>query len=256
MDIQDIESNSAKIGNADRVIEALIAVSDEPLSAGILVEVIKDLRHDKGRVSKTGLEAELLNSIMRLNTAYQSSGSPYRIEKVAGGYRLMTLPEYEIHIRKYLLPLRQQRLSRAALETLAVIAYRQPVSKSEIERIRGVSSDGVIRTLLDRNLIKIRGRADSPGRPLLYSTEDSFLEYFGLNDISELPNEKEIEMLLGRRESESHPRLVLKRSEESSEVSTAAGTAAADDDSSDPSDNLRSVQVSQVDSDHITVQEE
>ncbi|MBD3232130.1 MAG: SMC-Scp complex subunit ScpB [candidate division Zixibacteria bacterium] len=217
MDLQNLATDTIQLSNIDKTVEALIAVSEKPVPVDILVQVVKDLKYENEKVTKTGLEADLENIVLKLNTAYKRSDNSFRIERVAGGYRLMTLSDYDHHIRKYLHPVRQQRLSRAALETLAVIAYRQPVPRTEIERLRGVSADGVVRTLLDRGLVKISGRADSPGRPLLYSTDEKFLEYFGLNDLSELPDEKEIESLLGESEEAYKAKLTIKREGESGE---------------------------------------
>ncbi len=214
MDKREINLIPIETEEIDKAIESLIAVSDKPVFPEILWELIKDTKFNGSGISKAGLEAELRNSILRLNTAYETIGTSFRIEKIAGGYKMMTLSKYDHFIRRYLHPPKYQRLSRAALETLAIIAYRQPVVRSEIERIRGVAVDGVLRTLLDRKLVKISGRADKPGRPLLYSTDTPFLEYFGLNDISELPDEKEIETLIGKPSQDFNRNITIKRSAE------------------------------------------
>lgn len=117
---------------------------------------------------------------------------PLEIQEVAGGYQITTRAEYETWVRRLLNKSGKLTLSQAALETLAIIAYKQPVNRFEIEAVRGVDCSGVLKTVLDRNLIKIKGRDEGPGRPLLYATTDTFLEYFGLNRISDMPKLKEI----------------------------------------------------------------
>jgi segregation and condensation protein B len=117
---------------------------------------------------------------------------PLEIQEVAGGYQITTRAEYETWVRRLLNKSGKLILSQAALETLAIIAYKQPVNRFEIEAVRGVDCSGVLKTVLDRNLIKIKGRDEGPGRPLLYATTDTFLEYFGLNRISDMPKLKEI----------------------------------------------------------------
>ena len=221
MDLPDIEIDISTLNDTDRIVEAIIAVADSPVREDILIDILRENAGGESHMRKTAIRADLENSIMKLNALYKGLGHSFRIEKLAGGFRMMTLPEYDLCIRKYLQPIRQQRLSKPAIETLAIVAYRQPTPKSEVERIRGVAADGVLHTLLDRRLIKISGRANGPGRPLLYSTTDQFLEYFGLNHLSDLPGEKEIEMLLGEPKSSPLGILVVKRGEEGSESEVA-----------------------------------
>jgi hypothetical protein len=122
-----------------------------------------------------------------------------RVRKVAGGYQMYVLPEFGPAIEAALVKTKLQRLSRAGLETLAIIAYKQPCSTPEIERIRGVSCGGVLSTLLERELVSIAGRSEGPGRPLLYGTTRKFLEYFGLNELDDLPRVEELEKILAGR---------------------------------------------------------
>jgi len=124
--------------------------------------------------------------VRQLRWNYDAAGHGFELKSVAGGYRLCTRPQYDPYVAKLDLP-RPSPLTPAALETLAIIAYRQPVTKSEIEAIRGVKVDSSIRTLLDRRLIQEVGRKDVPGRPILYGTSRQFLEYFGLDNLDELP---------------------------------------------------------------------
>ena len=118
------------------------------------------------------------------------------IRSVAGGYQLVTRSEYEVWIRRLLNKEGRLKFSSAALDTLAIIAYKQPINRYEIEAIRGVDSSGVLKTLLNRNIIKIKGRDTGPGRPLLYKTTNKFLEHFGLNRLSDMPKLKEVTELL------------------------------------------------------------
>lgn len=168
-----------------RISEALIFASDTPLSIGQIRECIGDISVDVVEESINGLVEEYTN----VNRAFL-------LKKVAGGYQFATKPEYYKWIKHLYEGRIQTRLSRAALETLAILAFKQPVTKVEVASIRGVNSDGVIKNLLMRKLINIMGRAAGPGRPLLYGTTPEFLRYFGINSIEDLPKPKEIEELL------------------------------------------------------------
>ena len=135
---------------------------------------------------------QLTNLIPKLQDKFVMENRPLEIQEVAGGYQITTRAEYETWVRRLLNKSGKLTLSQAALETLAIIAYKQPVNRFEIEAVRGVDCSGVLKTVLDRNLIKIKGRDEGPGRPLLYATTDTFLEYFGLNRSSDMPKLKEI----------------------------------------------------------------
>lgn len=157
-----------------KAVECMLFVSAEPLSLSQLAEVL-------------GVDQEKVEDLLLALEQRLESGSGLQLMRVAGGYQLCTRPEYAEYCSAILQPARK-KLSKAALETLAIIAYRQPCTQPEIEAVRGVSVDGVIKTLLERGLIKEAGRKQAPGRPILYATTREFLEYFGLNDISELPD--------------------------------------------------------------------
>lgn len=129
---------------------------------------------------------EAAQALERLRERYDRAGGGLEIQKVAGGYQICTRPELASYVEKLLRP-KPQPLSQAALETLAIVAYLQPVTKAEIENIRGVNSDGVLRTLLERKLVREAGRKDTVGRPLLYGTTTEFLRYLGLEDLGQLP---------------------------------------------------------------------
>jgi len=166
----------------ESVIEAILFASDEPLSAERLVN-ISELNGGVKQVKKC---------IETLNQQYQQTGRVFRIEEIAGGYQMMTLPDYNIWLKKLLRERGDNKLSPAALETLAIIAYKQPVIRADVEAIRGVACGEMIRSLMYKGLVKITGKAEILGRPLLYGTTKKFLEVFGLNDIKDLPKAEEL----------------------------------------------------------------
>ncbi len=160
---------------ATTAVEALLFASPSPLTESQLASLTgRDKRHIPLIIDK-------------LNLNYLEWGRSFRIERFGDSYRFYTLQEYDKYVSRLADLPRPIRLSRAALEVMAIIAYRQPVVKSEIEKIRGIDSDGVIRTLLERGLIAVSGKSDAPGRPLLYSTTLEFLEFFGISDLTQLP---------------------------------------------------------------------
>lgn len=167
------------------IMEALLFISGEPLSTDRIKNVLEEV--DKGKIKAL---------LWELQHEYDMRLSGLRIVEVAGGFQIATRPELAEWIRKLKKVKQSTRLSRPSLETLAIIAYRQPVVKAEIEDIRGVDSTGVIKGLLDKRLIKIIGRKDVPGKPILYATTKEFLQYFGLRDISDLPTLKELTDLM------------------------------------------------------------
>lgn len=177
-----------------REVEALIFASDATLSIEQLCEY-------------TGSgEDSVHQALDRLNKAFLDQQHALIIIEVAGGYRLATDKDFGAIVSQLFEGRKPGKLSRAALETLAVIAYSQPCTRMAIESIRGVNCDSAIRTLLERDMINISGRMETPGRPLLYSTTRTFLEYFGLNDLDHLPRFEEIAELLGMSSSEMEER--------------------------------------------------
>ena len=166
-------------------VEALLIAADRPLTAGRIAEALNLDAADDG----PGRIAEAIES---LNKDYESSARAFRIERVAGGFRVMTLPEHARAVAAVKGVRDGARLSRAALETLSIVAYRQPITRAELEAIRGASSGEVLRTLLERRLVSIAGRAEEPGRPILYGTSKRFLEVFGLASVKDLPSPREI----------------------------------------------------------------
>jgi segregation and condensation protein B len=176
-----------------RIVEALVLGAPEPVSAQKIAEVVP------------GLEAEDARALVaELGREYEEQGRAFEIWEVAGGYQLRTRPEYASYLR-LLHRERPLRLSRAALETLAVVAYRQPVTRAEIEAVRGVEADAVLKSLLDRHLVRIAGHREVPGRPMLYGTTRRFLEVFGLTRLDDLPTLREMEELLAPAAGEPAP---------------------------------------------------
>lgn len=167
------------------IIEALIFVSEEPITIKTLADVLNE---DKGWV-QTALEG--------LAEEFNSRESGLQLREIAGGWQITTRPEYNDFVRVYLKSRPSAKLSLPSLETLAVIAYKQPVTVPEILEIRGVQSSSAIKTLLEKRLIVAKGRKETVGRPMLYGTSKEFLVQFGLKDLSELPNVEDFEDLAG-----------------------------------------------------------
>jgi segregation and condensation protein B len=173
-------------------IEAMLFASDAPVSVAMLCDVLP------------GADETLVKAcIGDLKETYGSAEGGLQIVLVAGGYHIRTRPEVSHWVERLLRKRRKMRLSQAALETLAIVAYKQPVTKMEMESIRGVDVGGVLGTLLERNLITIKGRSKGPGRPLLYRTTAEFLDHFGLNNLEDLPSLEELESLLAKRDEEA-----------------------------------------------------
>ncbi len=168
-----------------QIIEALIFASDTPLPSKKIKAIIEEAS-----------ERDIKKHIEAINAKYDQMNSPLTIVEVAGGYQIVTRPDYEPWIKQLYRTRSASHLTQKALETLAIIAYKQPITKQEIEAIRGVNVDAVMRTLIERNLVSIRGRKKAPGNPLLYGTTAFFLEYFGLKSLDDLPKLKEIDELL------------------------------------------------------------
>jgi len=167
------------------VIEALIFVSDEPLSVKMIADVLKE---DKQVISET---------VAALADEFNGRNGGLQLREVAGGWQFATRPEYHEHVRAFLKTRPSAKLTIASLETLAVIAYRQPVTVPEILEIRGVQSPSAIKTLLDKKLIVAKGRKETVGRPMMYGTSKEFLLQFGLKDLSELPSVEDFHDLSG-----------------------------------------------------------
>lgn len=174
------------------IIESLIFASDEPITSSEIIKAIKDIDGNEVQIT----QGDVINTVNELNEKFAKNDSSFKIISIAQGYSFATKPEYGKYIGYLSSEKTKRRLSQAALETLAIIAYKQPITKPEIESIRGVNSDYMINTLLEKSLITINGRADTIGRPLIYVTTPEFLLYFGLNSISDLPKPREIEEII------------------------------------------------------------
>jgi segregation and condensation protein B len=176
-----IQSEAERIA----VIEALIFVSEEPLSAKTIADVLKE---DRELITK---------NLQELQGEFNGRNGGLQLREVAGGWQFATRPEYHEHVRAFLKSRPSAKLSIASLETLAVIAYKQPVTVPEILEIRGVQSPSSIKTLLDKKLIVAKGRKDTVGRPMMYGTSKEFLMQFGLKDLTELPSVEDFQDLSG-----------------------------------------------------------
>lgn len=203
-----------------QILEAVLFASDQPVGLATLVEVLGD--RDASEV------AALLADLRR---EYDATERGVTLAEIAGGYQILSRKECSSWVERMLRARRKVRLSKAALEALAIVAYRQPITKVEIDSIRGVDSAGVLHTLLERNLVTIKGRSRSVGRPLLYATTADFLSYMGLRDLEELPELKELGPVLEERERAAmsegeEPRAEETPSEEPAPTGEPAGEAA------------------------------
>lgn len=180
VDTSDDTADSTDAATAPDVdlgaLEALLLSTHHPLTAGRIGELL-DLPTTK----------PIRKAIKQLNEAYASSGRSFRVEQVAGGFQILTLPEFGELLKKFHQKEVDAKLTRAAIETLSIIAYKQPILRADIESIRGVACGETIRSLMEKHLVKIAGRAEEPGRPILYGTTKRFLELFGLNSVKDLP---------------------------------------------------------------------
>ncbi len=176
-----------------RVLEALLFASDKPISAAECVKYLKGAVEaapedaEVAALAKTKQDA-VAEALRELGAEYEEQQRGFRLVESGSGWKAVTAPDAVPWVRQLFPENRPARLSPSALETLAIVAYRQPITRADIEAVRGVNVDGVMQTLLERGVIRIAGRADVPGRPLLYGTTEFFLEHFGLRSLDELPN--------------------------------------------------------------------
>ncbi len=179
-----MSSDSEKLGytpEETNLIEAVLFSAPKPVPIDELKRVLSS-RHRGG----------IRSIVDHLNDKYTQNNNSFRIREIGGGFQFYLLEDYSLEVERYFSKQRKRKLTQAGLETLAIVAYKQPVTKGEVEQIRGVASDGVIQTLLERKLIKLAGRAERVGRPLLYATTSDFLEYFGINSLDQLPKLEEV----------------------------------------------------------------
>jgi segregation and condensation protein B len=210
----------------NNIIESLIFSSDDPLPALEIVKAIKGIDGEDTDISIEDIET----AVSELNTSYNDHEVSFRIIQVANGFSFATKPEFSKYIGFLSSEKSKRRLSQAALETLAIVAYKQPITKPELEKIRGVNSDYILNMLLEKNLITISGRAESIGRPLLYGTTDEFLKYFGLNKITDLPKPREIEEIMKDEDFlEQKQKILMNLLEETVEKESSEGENADKD---------------------------
>ncbi len=188
--------------NIKHIIESLLFVADEPLTLDRIKKILME--------SEAG---EIRDAIAELTAEYDARPGGFYLDEVAGGYQIRTRPEYNEWIKKLIQP-KPLRLSKPALETLVIIAYKQPIIRSDIEHLRGVDCGGVLHVLLERKLIRVLGRREIPGRPLIYATTKRFLETFDLKNLRDLPTPKEIGELAASAD-EGHPAVLVDSTQES-----------------------------------------
>jgi segregation and condensation protein B len=181
--------------NLTQVIEALLFSAQKPLSARELVSAVKGAGEADDLIpnefSRT-TEAQTAAALEQLKIEYIGQNRAFQLVEKAEGWQLVSDPAYASWVRQLFPAAKPARLTAPSLETLAIVAYRQPITRADVEAVRGVAVDGVLQSLMERGLVKIAGRAEVPGRPLLYATTEFFLEHFGLRDLDELPNAEEL----------------------------------------------------------------
>jgi segregation and condensation protein B len=173
-------------------VEAVLMIADRPLTDARIAEILGVPATAPQKRGQPAVPPPVPAAIEALNARYAADGRIFRIESVAGGWQVMTLPAFGPIVARMKGVREQGRLTQAALESLAIIAYRQPILRADLESIRGVACGEVLRSLMDRRLVKIVGRADEVGRPMLYGTTNEFLKQFGIGKLEELPNSKEL----------------------------------------------------------------
>jgi segregation and condensation protein B len=181
--------------NLSRVVEALLFSAQKPLSIRELAAAIKGAGAEDDLSPNEfahATEAEIAAALEQLKIEYVQEQHAFEIAEKAEGWQLVTDPAFVRWVRQLFPAPKPARLTAPALETLAIIAYRQPITRADVEAVRGVNIDGVLQTLMERGLVKIAGRAEIPGRPLLYETTQFFLDHFGLRTLDELPNVEEL----------------------------------------------------------------
>lgn len=205
--------------SAKAIVESLIFSHPEPLGAGQIAETI--MAREDGFELTPGEVDEI---VAELNREYQDTGRCFSVIQIGGGYTFATRREFHPWLQFLQHENASRKMSQSALEVLSIIAFRQPVTKPEIDHIRGVDSGYVVRQLLEKELVDVAGRNDSPGRPLLYQTNSTFLKHFGINSIDELPKPREIEEILQDDDMAQHRQLIL---ELKAELVSNAGNGSA-----------------------------
>ncbi len=186
-----VEDSSLTPIQVRSILEAILFAANEPISLEQFGHVFSNLLVD-----------DIRNQLTKLRDEYQATNRSFQLIEIANGFQVCTRPEYRSWIEKFHTRQVRVRLSPSALETVAIVAYKQPVTRTEVEEIRGVNSDSVLSSLIQKGLVRIAGRKPGQGRSLLFSTTDEFLEQFGLRDLSDLPSMKEIEEILHEAQNE------------------------------------------------------
>lgn len=199
-----IQGRAVTAPHLTSILESILFASEDPVSLDRLCGILEEYDRE-----------DIRSALIQLLQDYRSRESGIFLAEVAKGYQFRTREEYGEYVRR-LVKTKSSRFSQSALETVAIIAYRQPITRAEVEYLRGVDSGGVIKTLLEKKLIKILGKKDIPGRPLIYGTTREFLELFGLKDLSSLPSLREIEELASDRIFEQQEELPLMETGEAS----------------------------------------
>jgi segregation and condensation protein B len=198
------EAQPGEVRNLQSILEAVLFAAPEPLRTSDVVEVLASVQD--------GLflsEDDVTDAIFALNNRYEGQNTAFRITETGDGWSFTTLAVYQPWLRAFQHQNEKRRLSQAGLETLAIVAYRQPVSKPEVDRIRGVDSGYSIKQLLEKELISVAGRSEAPGRPLLYETTRLFLKHFGLKSVADLPKPREIDEILNDEDMREHRQMML-----------------------------------------------
>ncbi|MFI5250922.1 MAG: SMC-Scp complex subunit ScpB [Bacteroidota bacterium] len=209
------------------IIEALLFASDEPLTTRQIIDIMRSSEDGGPRLRLN--EDDVLGIIRELNAEYVQAGRSFRIVHAAGGFQYATMPDFAVWLGRLAKDKAKRKLTQAALETLAVIAYKQPVTKPEVEAIRGVNADYAIQKLLERGMVTIVGRAATPGRPLLYGTTSDFLKHFGINDLAELPKPREIEEILADQTDDMEKEILKRMGKTDEEIEEALGQTVVDE---------------------------
>jgi segregation and condensation protein B len=203
------------------IVESLLFGSDEPLTPRQINDIMKSPEDEGPKIRVR--EDEVLEIIRELNAEYVRQNRSFRIIQVAGGFQYATMPEFAEWLGRMMKEKAKRKLTQAALETLSVIAYKQPVTKPEIEAIRGVNADYAIQKLLERGMVTIIGRAATPGRPLLYGTTQDFLKHFGINDLAELPKPREIDEIMSEQTDDMEKEILRRMGKTEEEITEALG---------------------------------
>jgi len=188
------------------VIEALIFASDEPIPGSKIREIIVE-NEEQIEITKETVQ----DFVDKLNKRYDENGLSFRIQLLGGGYTFVTESKYHYWLSIFQHENAYRKLSQSAIESLAIVAYRQPITRPEVDQIRGVDSGYILRQLMEKALIEVSGRADSPGKPLLYRTTKHFLTHFGINSVDELPKPREIDEILKDDDMAEHRQLLMER---------------------------------------------